>query len=250
VRSLLAKTSAESLRVGSNLVFYTLLAGILLLVLSGGAAPAAAKAGAPPVLREALFLVVCWQGCATVLVMLLCLAVVGSEQGQFVLLASSPVPRRALLSAKAVHASLPLAVLLVLTAAVGPLVAGTGVVASLAFLLAAPALLLHMTGVMVAVGTWPRFIRVHADVPLANSLRTSIPVLVVAAACYPPFVLVMFARRWLADAYDGRGPFAGSDGVAIAGWGVLLAWAVGAVVFALGWRLAARNVEVLFGPQD
>ncbi|HEX5053726.1 MAG TPA: hypothetical protein VFZ65_18240 [Planctomycetota bacterium] len=248
--SLLAKLRAETTRVGSNLAGYALLATVLVVLLAQGMARYDFEAKVPLSLRETFFLLSCWQGLSLLVASLSFLNVVGNEQKQIVLLATSPLPRRVVLHAKLVAVSLPFVAMLLVASICGPLVAGVAWTAVAGFLLTAPPIVLCLLGVILVVGTWPRFLRVHDDVPLANSMRSVVPVLVIGVAGVLTLVLQFEARKGLVACYYGHGVFAPHDGGTVAAWLAVAAWAAGLAVFAAGHRLALRNLERLLSAQD
>jgi hypothetical protein len=200
-------------------------------------------------LREALFLISTWYGVSLLVAMLAFLAVVGSEQRQITLLAASPLSRRTFLHGRLAAAALPFGVMLLVTAACGPTVAGVGKAAVGGFLLTAPAFSLYLSGLILMAGTWPEFIAVHDDVPLANNLRTIVPVLVIGSAGGGLFVLLVKIRAALVAGFYGHGIFAGYDGNAVVAWLLVAAWAIGGIVFVLGYAVGARNIERLLAAQ-
>jgi hypothetical protein len=248
--SIVARMRVETVRVGANLGFYAFLATVLVVLLSRGVEARAHEAHAPTWLLQWSFLLSTWQGMTLLVASILFLAVVGSEQAQIPLLASSPVSRRTLLLGKLISLSWPFLAMLAVTAFAGPLAGGTGIAAVGAFALTAPAILLFVLGVLAAAGTWPRFVRIHDDVPIASSLRVIVPVITVGVVCGATLFGTSRARAALVAAAYGHGPFAGLDlGLSFAGL-VVGAWLAGGLVLLGGCWLAARNLERLLGPQD
>lgn len=249
LRSLLAKVRAETVRVGSNLGGYVFLATLLVLILAQGMTLHEFEARVPIAVRETFFLLANWHGLALLVATVSFLGVVGSEQKQITLLSTSPLPRKVIVHARLVAVSLPFVAILLVTAICGPLIAGVGLSAVAGFLAVAPALLLYLLGVILAVGTWPRFIRVHDDMPLANNLRSIAPVMVIGMCGVLSLVLQVKARAGVVASYYGHGVFAPHDGGTVAVWLVVTTWVVGAAVFAIGYRLAIRNTERLLAAQ-
>ncbi|MEO6593281.1 MAG: hypothetical protein ABIP94_00850 [Planctomycetota bacterium] len=248
--SLLAKLRAETVRVSSNLAGHAFLATVLVLLLAQGMERPEFEAKAPIVLREMFFLLAVWQGLALLMASLSFLNVIGNEQRQIALLTTSPLARRTMLRAKLIAVALPFSMMLLITMTCAPLVAGVGMVAVGAFSIVALPLLLYLLGVLLAVGTWPQFICVHDDMPLANNMRSVVPVLVIGACGVVPLVLQGKVRSGLVASYYGHGVFAPHDGRTVALWLLLATWVFGIAVFAIGYRIAVRNTEKLLAAQD
>ena len=249
LRSLLRKRRAETLRVSSNLTGYAFLATVLVVLLAQGMSRHEFEAQAPLSMRETFYLLSAWQGLSLLVASISFLGVVGDEQKQIPLLATSPLPRRVMLRAKLISLAEPFFAMLLVTALVGPVVADVSLAAVGGFLLAALPILLFLLGVILAVGTWPQFIRVHEDMPLANNLRSVVPVLVIGFLGVLTLVLQFRARTGLVACYYGHGAFAPHAGGTVAVWLLAAAWGGGTLAFVNGYALARRNMERLLDAQ-
>ncbi len=197
-----------------------------------------------PVLREVFFLQDSWLPLASVLAMLLFLGVIGDEQKQLSLLATSPLSRGDLLRSRVVLVGWPFLLTVVMAALSGKLVGGVGWLATIGFVLTASPCVLILLGASLAVGSWPAFVPVHSEVPLASNVRSVVPVLVLSAVAFGLFYAQHLARKNLFG--HGDGPHGSAGVVALV---LLAAWGVAVIVLVATYRLAHRNLTTLLGPQ-
>lgn len=243
LRSLLLRAALESWRARGNVALVALIAVVAVWRVASDQ-PAVSADDSLPLLREVFFLLQSWLMLAFVMVLVLFLGVVGDEQKQLPLLATSPLARRDLLASRLVLVGWPFVMTMVLMALTGLSVTGLAWTAVVGFVFAAVPLLLVLLGSAVAVGSWPRFIRVHDDMPLANNLRSVVPVLVLSAiAGGSTFVVYEVADAVLGAASDGPSPAVVASAVLTAAWLVGGVWLWGSC------RIAHRNLERLLGPQ-
>jgi len=243
LRSLLLRAALESWRPRGNVALVALIAVVAVWCVASDQ-PAVSANDPVPLLREVFFLLRSWLMLAFVMVLVLFLGVVGDEQKQLPLLATSPLARRDLLASRLVLVGWPFVMTIVLMALTGLSVTGLAWIAVVGFVFAAVPLLLVLLGSAVAVGSWPAFIRVHDEMPLASNLRSVVPVLVLSAiAGGVTFVVHEVAGAVLVAASDGPSP------AVVASAAFVAAWLVGGVWLWSGCRVAHRNLERLLGPQ-
>lgn len=248
LRSLLARARLEMLRERASLAFHAFVVALLAVVLAASPPPTLEN-HLPAALAHGFGLLQLWQGLSLLIASLSFLGVVGEGAPQIALLAASPVPRGHVLLSRAVAVAGPFAVAMLAAALFAPPLWGTGFAGVAVFLAAAPAVVLWSLGFVLWLGTWPAFVRVYEDVPLANNLRSVVPVLLIGAACTAGLIGVHHLRWALVGCHHGHGPLAGM-GLATALLGALgCMWLAGGAVFALGMRLGRGNLERLLGPQ-
>lgn len=243
LRSLLRRAALESWRARGNVALVAILAVLAVWNVASGQTTAPPDDPVPR-LREVFFLLQPWLLLAFVMVLVLFLGVVGDEQKQMPLLATSPFSRGDLLASRLVLVGWPFVLTMVLTALTGLAVTRVSWIAAAVFVLAALPVLCVLLGSAVAVGSWPRFVRVHDDVPLANNLRSVVPVLVLSAIGGA----VMFAVHEVREAILLADP-ANSSPATVASIALALGWITGGAGLWAGCRIARRNLEVLLGPQ-
>jgi hypothetical protein len=243
VRSLLLRSALESWRARGNVALVALIA-VYAVWRIASAEWTVLPDDPVPLLRGVFFLLAPWQMLVLLMVLVLFLGVVGDEQKQMPLLATSPLARRDLLRSRVVLVGWPFAMTIALMALTGIVVADVAWVAAVGFVLAAVPVLLLLLGSAVAVGSWPAFIRVHDDVPLASNLRSVVPVLVLSGIGGAATFAVFELRSAILHAAAGDGSPA-----AVAGLALGVAWLVGGGAFWLGCTIACRNLERLLGPQ-
>lgn len=199
-----------------------------------------------PIVSEVFFLQSGWLPLNAVLAMLVFLGVVGDEQKQLPLLATSPLDRRDLLRSRVMLVGWPFALTIAMTALSGALVGGVGLAGATMFVLVALPCAGILLGSCLAVGSWPAFIAVRSDVPLASNVRSVVPVLVLSAVTGALLSVQDAVRRALLLPADGA-----TTSGHVAWWWLwlLAAWAAGAVVFATTCAIARRNLAALLGPQ-
>ncbi|MGE3172366.1 MAG: hypothetical protein AB7O97_07040 [Planctomycetota bacterium] len=248
LRSLLQKSRAETLRVTSNLAFYFVLAALLVLSLALG--EGRDRGAMPAELHAAFELAAGWQTIALLTSTLLFLAVIGGEQPQIALLASAPLSRRTLLTARLVTVATPLVATMAVAAVAGPFVLGAPLLGVAWYILLALPYLLWLLALVLVFGTWPAFMRVNEATPLAGNLRSTVPVICIGVlggvGMYPVLRLRgVLTREWAAVAAEP------AAAVPAAPWSFCgVSWLVATVAFALGFALASRNFARLLGPQD
>lgn len=250
-RSFLVKGRVESLRVRSHLVTLAVIGLLMVVFLKNGAAgeASAVESLVPTAMRQGLSLLVSWYALVLLVACLCFAAVVGDEQKQIGLLAAAPFARQELLKSKLVTLMTPflmcLGIVLLLSVPVAGVEPGAvGVVA-----LAAPAVLAFLLGLIAAVGTWPVAVRVHDQVPLANNLRSILPVLLISGAGLLVMKGLFMARGTIIGAWYGNGWLESLGGPRAALVMLGVAWCIGAAVLIFGCRVALSNLERLLGPQ-
>jgi hypothetical protein len=245
MRSLLAKASAESLRMRGNLVFFAFLCALLVAGIATSAP--AERDGAPRAVAEAFLVLRAWQGVSLLMAMILFLGVIGDDQKQIALLATAPVSRRDVLRARRIVLAWPFAAMLLLAAVTAPPLRGVSLAGAFGFALAAFPLLLATLGCVLALGSWPAMIRVHADTPLASNLRSALPSILVGSAGVAALVATTEARAFLTHAY--RWGWRGWDADLLTAGFLAAAWLAGLAAYGVGARIARGNFERLLGPQ-
>lgn len=251
VRSLLHKARLECTRVRSNLGFIAFLA--LAQVFAIAVLPAAPDtAGADStfaVASAAQRLLTSWQILALLLSSLLVIAVIGDDQQQMALLGTAPIDRGAFVRAKAVSLGWPFLLTLVLAAISGVTIGGTSALAAAASVAVGLPILAATLGAMLALGSWPGLVQVHRDVPLANNLRTVVPITAIAVLGGFGVAARMRGFAAFAGVESGRGPLAGwqpgTAALALLG----AAWALGGLSLWAGVRLASHHCERIYGAQ-
>lgn len=247
VRSLLRKARLESTRVRGNLVFVVLLAVAQVFAIAVLQAPADSAASGAAVAGQRLL--GSWQVLALLLSSLLVIAVVGDDHKQMALLGTAPVDRSAFVRAKVVSLGWPFLLTLGLAATTGVTVGGASIHAALVCFGAGMPILAATLGAILAIGSWPGMVAVHADVPLGNSVRTIVPVTIVAVLGGGAIALRRVAFRWHTEAVAGTGPFAGLA-PEFAGAALLVGgWIVGGCLLWAGARVMHRNLERVYGAQ-
>lgn len=243
VRSLVRRGFLEAWRARGNLVLVALFGAFVVWRIADR--PFAPLPDDPvPLVREVFFLQSGWLMLASILSMLLFLGVVGDEQKQWPLLATSPMPRRDLLRSRELLLGWPLLLTVVLATVAGKMVGGVGWSACLLYFVAACPLALILLGAALAVGSWPMFIQVQGNVPLASNVRSVVPVLVLSVVTG----VLLYTQHQVRRDLVARGA-ANEDWVLACLLALALLWAVAAASYALATKVALRNLERLLGPQ-
>lgn len=196
------------------------------------------------VVREVFFLQGSWLPLNSVLAMLLFLGVIGDEQKQLALLATSPVSRGDLLRSRIVLLGWPFVLTVVMAALSGKLVGGVSWLGTIGFVVATLPCVLVLLGCCLAVGSWPAFIALRSDVPLASNVRSVVPVLVLSVVA---FGLAYAQHSMRTNLLGDLG--VPSESMATAVLLLVAAWACAAALFVATCRLARRNFTTLLGPQ-
>lgn len=249
LRSLLLKAALESIRVRGNLVFLGSLCVLLVgwFVTSGVRAPPNDRV--PTAVWHAFLLLQPWQTLSLLMSTILFLAVIGSDQKQIVLLATSPLPRRTLLLSKVWLLGWPFALTMAVTVLAAIATGGATPSGMGGYLLAGVPVLLATLAVLLVVGSWPAWIRVHDDLPLANNLGSVLPSIAIGLAGVVGLVLQARAQRWIVRTYEGRGPWPELSGDLLTALLLAAAWLGSLCMLWLALRIAARNFTRLLGPQ-
>jgi hypothetical protein len=249
--SFMRKSTIGVLRVRSNLVFYGLVGVGMVAVLEGR--PVAEAHDWEPLfpapLRQAFGLLMSWYGMNILIACLAFMGMISGEQKQVALLTTTPFPRRQLLQVNLLWTASPFLFSSSLVLIGGPLLAGASLEGLGLFILFAIPMMLYLLGLVAAVGTWPTAIGLHDELPLASSLRSILPVMVIGLPAILGMSLMTKARHALTSSYHEHGPLAGFEGHDAALLVLGVTWMTGCLVFTLGYRLAVSNLERLLGPQ-
>lgn len=243
VASLVRRGFCEAWRARGNLALVALFgAGVVWRVASNPFEP---SAGDPMgLVREVFFLQSGWLSLACILAMLLFLGVVGDEQKQLPLLATSPLARRDLLRSRVILLGWPLLLTVLLTAFAGALVGGVGWSGALFYLAASLPFALVLLGSTLAVGSWPTFIQVQSGVPLASNVRSVVPVLVLSVVSGFLLFVHHIARKELIARGAAQTEWLGTALLLL-----LAVWASAIGCYVLLGKMAHRNLTRLLGPQ-
>lgn len=241
VPSLVRRSMLQAWRVRGNLV------AILLLATYAVYGPASSPFVSPatdahPVVRQAFYLLSPWLLMSSLLALLSLLSVVGDDQQQLPLIATAPVSRRDLVRARLRLLAWPFLLTVGLVALAGCMVGKVSLAGAFAFLLTALPVAVILVGAAGAIGSWPRFIAVHQQMPLANNVRTVVPVLVMSVVTAALLFASFGARKLLLGGLPGEGNWLAL--LVLVGWWLIalgLHWCFG--------RVALRNLTQLFGPQ-
>jgi len=243
VRSLVRRGFLEAWRARGNLVLVALFGAFVVWRIADR--PFVPLVDDPvPLIRELFFLQSGWLMLASILSMLLFLGVIGDEQKQLPLLATSPLPRRDLLRSRELLLGWPLLLTVVLATIAGKMVGGVGWSACLLYFACACPLALILLGAALAVGSWPTFIQLQGNVPLASNVRSVVPVLVLSVIAG----VLLYTQHQVRRDLLVRGA-ANEDWLLAGLLALALLWAIAAATYALSTKVALRNLERLLGPQ-
>lgn len=243
VRSLVRRGFVEAWRAKGNLVLVGLFGAFVVWRIADRPFAPIANDSAPLV-REVFFLQSGWLMLASILSMLLFLGVIGDEQKQLSLLATSPLSRRSLLRSRELLLGWPLLLTALMAVLAGRMVGGVSWSGCLLYLLGACPLALILLGAVLAVGSWPAFIQLKSDLPLASNVRTVVPVLVLSVVAAG----LLYGQHQVRRELIARGG-AQADLLLPTCIAYTVTWLAAIAIYLLFTKVALRNLERLLGPQ-